>query len=433
MRAPRFSLRLLFILTTLCAGVLGYIVWFEAPCYNPRQQEQEKLCSDLEAMGFLPHLHEWEELPPPPFAGLFNRKQGYRLAAIKLSFESRTKYTSKELRTVFEQLDRESSIDRIECDVDIVYGVRKFASFSLPNRTTAIRLFRVEVDQTFVDEILKLKRLRKIELSDVSFNSTAPSKTFGYLFSNLPASVTELDFGSQDIPFEVAELIGAHCGIESLVIGACDFTSAEDYPVRTIPAASISPHCKRLSLVSMMIDRPLCEQIARCHDLQRLDLASCIFDGTDYQSPMSMVIENLPASVEELMLPRFSLSQNDLQSLAKLKSLRELTLTYDGTEVSKDDIRRLSKSLTKLELETDIPEQWLAALVDHPQFEEISIHTDRTLPDTICDVILKVNPKKFIYSGRMLSAKARQRLLDARVDDNGSDDEYPSFGSSGGW
>lgn len=440
MRAPRFSLRLLFILTTLCAAVLGYIVCFEAPCHNPRQQEQEQIVDELTSLrldlanfGLNLGGSTWEMLPSPPFAKMLGRKQGRRLTGVHLWFDTQVSDDLEQMASLMERIDQESDIETIKIEFGCYHRVNGVFYHAIPRRTTHLQLHRVEINQSDLDTIAGLRHLKAIELSEISFESDDFQKSLRMLISNLPTSVAELSFGGLDIPVEVAEVVGARSSIESLEISSCNFISADDYPIVTLPTSIIGPHCKRLKLRSMMIDRPLCEQIARCKNLQRLDIYNCIFDGSDYQTPISMVVENLPTSLEELMLPRFSLSQNDLQSLAKLKSLRELTLTYDGTEVSKDDIRRLSKSLTKLELETDIPEQWLAALVDHPQFEEISIHTDRTLPDTICDVILKVNPKKFIYSGRMLSAKARQRLLDARVDDNGSDDEYPSFGSSGGW
>lgn len=318
-----------------------------------------------------------------------------------------------------ERVDQESDIERIEVEFGSFYDVDKVFHAEIPARTTHLRLYSVEVDQSDLDTIAELEHLKTLELCEISFENGEFQPSLPLLIANLPASVKELSFEKLDIPIEVAELVGRKSNVESLEISHCNFLSAGDDSDSTIPLAIIGPHCKRLNLRSMMLDRPFCEQIAHCKDLQRLDIYNCIFDVDDYQSLRTLIIANLPASLEELMLPPISLTSSDLQSLAKLKSLRELTITYDGPELSRDDVCRLSTSLTKLELDTDIPEQWLAALADHAQLEVITIHTDQKMPDTICDSILEINPKNFRDLGGMLSATAVRRLWDAGIEVNG--------------
>lgn len=417
----RFSLRTLLILTTLVAAGLGYFCWFEAPAINLQQREQEAFCDELLTNpSFSVSMPIWEELPQGPLGQLLGRKRGRRLMGLDLYITYGSDDASKVVQG-FELLERHKGLN-IRMIVVQTYNKKTplpIPARNIPKHANKIFLMGIILEADMLHSLGQQKNLTHLFLDGCPFQTNDLQESNRQLWETLRPPLAGLSVNNMELSAELCTQLSHRPHLTSIGFGNCELVEQTGGRSKRFPAEALSASLEDLQIEHQELDAAFFVQLKRCPKLRRISLKDCYVSDIPADQVVAQLLPQLPREIEQLIIPAWSFTADDIRAAARFNQLKELSMTNTGEPPAVSDVEQLSDRLEVLRVKADQVENWIEGLRNRPDSLQIEIEALQPIPADVVQRLVDHPPtRRFEIIDRKLDANSVDRLKKAgyRID-----------------
>lgn len=410
----RFSLRTLLIITTLAALLFGYIVWFEAPSYNPRQRQQEYLEKQLLNGGDSAVLSggaEWRDLPNSPFQRLFGRKRGRRIDLLGITVRARPSYNAADFERTLRLIDDETTILRIDVTVagkkTLDDSVQRPPKFRFPRHTAELYLSHVLIDEQLLQAMETQRVFTDITLIRSPFETIDLHEANRRFVRTLSPQSKWLHLEYVELSSEGMNGLGEYRNIDQVLIQGCEFVRDDGKATRRLPAEIIPLSVRELYITRQELDAECLKRLKFCNRLHLLRFVECNLANEEANKEFLELLKMLPQGIRTIAFYDLPLDTRHVEALTRYQELSSLDIEHYGPTPSLETIAQLSDALWHFSLEADDLLGWTKGLVQKPLLREYLTYRYRSeAPDEVMEVLMKAKRTRFSAEDGVFSNEA---------------------------
>lgn len=417
----RFSLRTLLILTTLVAAGLGYFCWFEAPGINLQQREQEAFCDELRTNPpFLESMPEWKQLPQGPLGRLLGRKRGRRLVGLDLLIRYGSDDASKVVQG-FELLERRNDLNirSIAVQADPQKSPLPIPARKLPKHATEIYLQGIILEADMLHSLGQQKNLTYLALDGCPFQTNDLQGSNRQLWETLSPPLEGLNVSNMELSAQSCSQLSHRPHLRAIKFYNCEFVDQAGARSKRFPAEALPASLGYLRIERQELDAAFFAQLKRCPKLRRIHFRNCRVSDIPEDQVVAQLLPQLPREIEQLIIPAWSFTADDIRAAARFNQLKELSMTNTGEPPAVSDVEQLSDQLEVLRMKADQVENWIEGLRNRPDSLQIRIEALQPIPADVVQRLVDHPPtRRFEIIDRKLDANSVDRLKKAgyRID-----------------